>query len=75
MVDTAKGIICVFFDVVLIMDGRGTVPIAEANTFLGSNMFELSVDASKKVTSFRGVWDPLDAKMGAAFGAVMAAKA
>ena len=31
--------------------------------------------ADKKVISFRGVWDPLDAKMGAAFGAVMAAKA
>jgi hypothetical protein len=31
--------------------------------------------ADKKITCFRGIWDPLDAKMGAAFGAVMAAKA
>ena len=75
VVDTKRGIICCTFDVVLIMDGRGVVPITEANTFQGKNLFELTVNAEKKVTSFRGVWDPLDLKLGTAFGAVMTAKA
>ena len=69
--DTVRGIIAVTFDVVLVMDGRGLVPITPACTFEGTNLFEFHVNAEKKVTHFRGVWDPLNPKMGAAFGAVM----
>ena len=75
VVDTTRGIICITFDVVLIMDGHGLVPITPANTFQGRNMFELHVNADKKITMFRGIWDPLNAQMGAAFGAVLAANA
>ena len=46
VVDTARGIIIICFDVVLIMDGRGAVPIAPANTFQGKNMFELTVNGA-----------------------------
>ena len=46
VVDTARGIICIFFDIVLVMDGRGAVPITPANVFQGKNMFELGVNGT-----------------------------
>jgi hypothetical protein len=51
------------------------MPPLPAGTFTGKNMFELHVDENKKVKMFRGIWDPQDPHMGAAFGAVMAAVA
>ena len=107
-VDPATGEICMSFDVTLIMDGRGAVPINEASTFQGENCFNLTLDAEHKLVKFVGTWDSTDPKvsapppsragggsarlgpaggtdarptkpnhpnqMGAAFGAVMAAK-
>eukprot|EP00947_MAST-08B_sp_MAST-8B-sp1_P005849 g5849.t1 len=73
--DTQRGIICITFDIVLIMDGRGKVPINPASTFTGKNMFEIQVDEAKKINRFRGVWDGADEHMMSAFGAVMAAMA
>ena len=72
--DPMTGTICIAFEVTLIMDGRGAVPINDASTFQGKNVFELTVNKDHKVACFRGIWDPINPKMGAAFGAVVAAK-
>ena len=71
--DSAKGIIIIAFEIALVMDGRGAVPITAEQCFQGKNIFELHVNAEHKITMFRGLWDPNNAKMGAAMGNVMAA--
>jgi hypothetical protein len=73
VVDGAQGIICCTFDITLVMDGRGAVPITPQQVFTGKNMMELHVDADKKICKFRGLWNPDDPEMGAAMGAVMKA--
>lgn len=73
VVDGQQGKIIVTFDIVLIMDGRGAVPITQDQVFTGKNMFELTVDADHKITNFRGIWDPVDPAMAKAMGAVLTA--
>ena len=71
--DGEQGIITITFDITLVMDGRGAVPITPDQVFTGKNMFELHVNADKKITKFRGVWDPVNPAMLKAMGNVMTA--
>lgn len=64
-VDPATGEICLSFDVTLIMDGRGAVPITEASTFQGQNCFKLTLNAEHKLVKFVGTWDSTDPKVSA----------
>mgnify|MGYP006078288779 FL=1 len=73
VVDGVQGLIMITFDITLVMDGRGAVPITPTQVFTGTNMFELRLNADKKITHFRGVWDPVDPEMMAAMGNVMTA--
>lgn len=73
VVDGKKGIVAATFDIVLVVNGRGAVPVTEKSVFQGRNLFELHVNADKKVTLFRGIWDPVDPKLGAAIGDVVTA--
>jgi len=73
VVDGEQGIICISFEIVLIIDGRGAVPITKEQVFTGRNLFELHVNAEKKITKFRGLWDPQDSDLGVAMGNVMKA--
>ena len=65
VVDPATGEICLSFDVTLIMDGRGAVPITEASTFQGENCFKLTLNDEHKLVKFVGTWDSTDPKVSA----------
>ena len=71
--DGVQGIITVSFEITLVMNGRGAVPITPEQVFSGKNMFEIHVNADKKITKFRGIWDPVNPDMLKAMGNVMTA--
>lgn len=72
-VDTVAGKIYVTFDVFLVINGHGAVPMEDSLFFGGHNIFELTVDKDHKITKWEGHWNPVDPDLEAKVGAVMAA--
>lgn len=75
VVNTKTGIISTSFNITLVVDGRGKVPISPSSTFVGQNMFELHVNSDHKITHFRGLWDANNEELMARVQNVMTAPA